>query len=101
MAYKMQASAPELTDLSKEPKPILEMYGVTPGKASFAANCLPARRLIERGVRFVSLYHSQWDHHSDVAGGVKGESAKTDQPSAALVKDLKQRGLLEDTLVIW
>jgi len=101
MAYKMQASAPELTDLSKEPKHILDMYGVVPGKASFAANCLLARRLVERGVRFISLYHSQWDHHSDVAGGLKVQCGLTDKPSAALVKDLKQRGLLEDTLVIW
>jgi uncharacterized protein (DUF1501 family) len=101
MAYKMQTSAPELTDLSKESKETLEMYGAKPGEASFANNCLLARRLIERGVRFVQLYHAEWDHHSDVAGQLKVQCGKTDQASAALIKDLKQRGLLEDTLVIW
>ena len=101
MAYKMQTSAPELTDLSKEDPKTLEMYGVKPGEASFAMNCLLSRRLIERGVRFVNLYHADWDHHSDVAGGTKAQCAQTDQAAAALVKDLKQRGLLEDTLVVW
>jgi uncharacterized protein (DUF1501 family) len=102
MAYRMQASAPELTDLSKESNQTLELYGVKPGgEASFAKNCLLARRLIERGVRFVNLYHEAWDHHTDVAGGLKKECADTDQASAALVADLKQRGLLEDTLVVW
>ncbi len=101
LAYKMQTSAPELSDLSKESKETLDMYGVTPGKPSFAANCLLARRMIERGVRFVNVYHSNWDHHSDVAGGLRAECGRTDQASAALVKDLKQRGLLEDTLVVW
>jgi hypothetical protein len=101
MAYRMQTSAPELTDLSKEDPKTLEMYGAKPGEGSFANNCLLARRLIERGVRFVNLYHADWDHHSDVAGGIKNLAGQTDQASAALVKDLKQRGLLEDTLVVW
>src|SRR5688500_2890604 len=101
MAYKMQTSAPELTDLAKEDPKTLEMYGAKPGEASFANNCLLARRLIERGVRFVNLYHADWDHHSDVAGGIKNQCGETDKASAALVADLKQRGLLEDTLVVW
>jgi uncharacterized protein (DUF1501 family) len=101
MAYKMQTSAPELTDLSKEDPKTLEMYGVKPGEASFAMNCLLARRLVERGVRFVNLYHADWDHHSDVAGGTKTLAGQIDQPSAALIKDLKQRGMLDDTLVVW
>ncbi len=101
MAYKMQASAPELIDISKESKETLAMYGVEPGKPSFAANCLLARRLVERGVRFINVYHEAWDHHSDVAGGCKAQCGLTDQASAALVKDLKQRGLLDNTLVVW
>jgi len=101
LAYRMQASAPELMDVSKESKETLEMYGAKPGEASFANNCLLARRLIERGVRFVNLYHEDWDHHSDVAGGLKKACGATDRASAALVKDLKARGLLEDTLVVW
>ena len=101
MAYRMQTSAPELMDVSKESPETLKMYGVEPGKPSFAMNCLLARRLIERGVRFVQLFHEGWDHHSEVHNGVKDQAGKTDQGSAALVKDLKQRGLLEDTLVLW
>lgn len=101
MAYRMQTSAPELMDLSKESKATLEMYGVTPGQASYAANCLLARRLIERGVRFVQLFHEAWDHHSEVAKGVRDQCRQTDRPTAALIKDLKQRGLLDDTIVIW
>jgi hypothetical protein len=101
MAYRMQSSAPELMDVSKESPETLKLYGVEPGKPSFAMNCLLARRLIERGVRFVQLFHEGWDHHSEVAKGVKDQTGKTDQGSAALIKDLKQRGLLEDTLVIW
>jgi hypothetical protein len=101
LAYRMQTSAPELIDLSKESKETLEMYGAKPGEASFANNCLLARRLVERGVRFVQLYHEDWDHHSDVAGGLKRCCGATDKPSVALIKDLKARGLLEDTLVIW
>src|SRR5580698_6504000 len=101
MAYRMQSSAPELMDISKESKETLEMYGAEPGQASFANNCLLARRLVERGVRFVQLYHEAWDHHSEVIQGVTNQSAITDKPAAALIKDLKQRGLLEDTLVVW
>ena len=101
MAYRMQSSAPELIDVGKESPETLKMYGVEPGKPSFAMNCLLARRLIERGVRFVQLFHEGWDHHSEVHPGVKDQAGKTDQASAALVKDLKKRGLLEDTLVIW
>jgi hypothetical protein len=101
MAYRMQTSAPELMDIGRESKETLEMYGAIPGESSFANNCLLARRLVERGVRFVQLVHEAWDHHSDVTGGVKKECGATDKPCAALIKDLKQRGLLEDTLVIW
>jgi hypothetical protein len=101
MAFRMQTSAPELMDLSKESKSTLELYGAEPGKNTFANNCLLARRLVERGVRFVQLFHEAWDHHSDVTGGVKAQAGLTDKASAALVKDLKQRGLLDDTLVIW
>ncbi len=101
MAYRMQTSAPELMDLSKESQATLDMYGAVPGKASFANNCLLARRLIERGVRFVELFHESWDQHGDLTNGLKNNCRDTDQASAALVKDLKQRGLLEDTLVIW
>jgi hypothetical protein len=101
MAYRMQSSAPELVDLSGESPATLEMYGATPGESSFANNCLLARRLVERGVRFVSCYHGGWDAHSDVAGNLKHHCGLTDRPAAALIKDLKQRGLLEETLVIW
>ncbi|HEU5118261.1 MAG TPA: DUF1501 domain-containing protein [Isosphaeraceae bacterium] len=101
MAYRMQASAPELMDLSGESQETLALYGVEPGKPSFANNCLLARRLIERGVRFVNLYHEGWDHHSDVAGGLKNQCGQTDQAAAALIKDLKRRGLLDETLVVW
>src|SRR5262249_3926803 len=101
MAYRMQSSAPELIDLSKETKQTLEMYGCESGKPSFATNCLLARRLVERGVRFVQLYHTDWDHHEDVDKALHGICRETDQPAAALIKDLKQRGLLDDTLVIW
>ena len=101
MAYRMQESGPELMDLSKETKATLDLYGATPGKNSFANNCILARRLVERGVRFVQLYHEAWDHHSDVVKGVKTQAKATDQASAALIQDLKQRGLLEDTIVIW
>lgn len=101
MASRMQSSAPELMDISKESAETLKMYGAEPGKPSFAMNCLLARRLIERGVRFVQLFHEGWDHHSEVVKGVKEQTGKTDQASAALIKDLKQRGLLNDTLVLW
>jgi uncharacterized protein (DUF1501 family) len=101
MAYRLQTSAPELMDISKESKATLELYGAKPGESSFANNCLLARRLIERGVRFVTLFHETWDHHSDVAGGLKTQCGLTDRPAAALIKDLKRRGLLDETLVIW
>ena len=105
LAYRMQTSAPELMDISKESKQTLEMYGAEPGKASFANNALLARRLIERGVRFVNVYHKGWDHHGgkgkDLVGGIDSLTGQTDQACAALVKDLKQRGMLEDTLVVW
>src|SRR6266699_1636332 len=101
MAYRMQSSAPELMDVSKESPETLKMYGAEPGKPSFAMNCLLTRRLIERGVRFVQLFHEGWDHHSEVVKGVKDQAKLTDQGCAALIKDLKQRGLLEDTVVLW
>ena len=101
MAFKMQASVPELVDLSGESKETLEMYGATPGDGSFASNCLLARRLAERGVRFVHLYHRGWDHHGGVKNGVAGTAKLVDQASWALVQDLKQRGMLDDTLVVW
>jgi hypothetical protein len=101
MAFRMQMSAPELMDISKEPRQVLELYGAEPGKASFANNCLLARRLIERGVRFVNVYHEGWDHHSDVAGGLKTQCGLTDRAAAALIRDLKRRGLLDETLVVW
>lgn len=101
MAFALQSSAPELVDLSRESQSVLDLYGAKPGESSFANNCLLARRLIERGVRFVNLYHEAWDHHSDVAGGVKNQALVTDQASAALIMDLKQRGLLDETLVVW
>jgi hypothetical protein len=101
MAYRMQTSVPELTDLSKEPDRVLEQYGARPGAASFANNCLLARRLAERGVRFIQLYHRDWDHHASLADGLRQQCAETDRPVAALLADLKARGLLEDTLVVW
>jgi len=105
MAFRMQTSAPELIDLSREPRRVLDMYGATPGRPSFANNCILARRLIERGVRFVQLYHTDWDHHGDsgntITAGIDGRCGETDQPCAALIRDLKQRGLLENTLVVW
>ncbi len=101
MAFKLQTSAPELMDLKSESKETLALYGCDPAKPSFARACLLARRMIERGVRFVNIYHEGWDAHSDVVGNVKGNCATTDQAGAALVLDLKRRGLLEDTLVIW
>jgi hypothetical protein len=102
MAYRMQLAIPDIADLSNEPKHILDMYGddvLVPG--SFAHNCIMARRLAEKDVRFIQLYHLGWDHHGALASGIKRATKQTDQASAALVKDLKQRGLLDDTLVIW
>ncbi|MCA9169014.1 MAG: DUF1501 domain-containing protein [Planctomycetales bacterium] len=102
MAYRLQSSAPELMRLDDEPQEILDLYGIkNPNEPGYARNCLLARRLIERGVRFVQLFHEVWDQHSDLTAGVKRNAEQTDQPSAALVKDLKRRGLLNDTLVIW
>jgi hypothetical protein len=101
MAFRLQTSAPELMDLKSERKETLEMYGCDPAKPSFARACLLARRMIERGVRFVNIYHEGWDAHSDVAGNLKTNCGATDRASAALIKDLKQRGLLDETLVIW
>jgi hypothetical protein len=105
MAYRMQSSAPELIDIARESPKTLEMYGAQPGKASFANNCLLARRLVERGVRFVQLYHTDWDHHggpsADLGKAFDQVTREVDQPCAALIRDLKQRGLLDSTLVVW
>ena len=101
MAYRMQTSVPELMDIKKESKEMLEDYGAEPGKSSFANNCLLARRLVERGVRFVQLYHRGWDHHGNLPAEITRACRDVDRPSAALIRDLKQRGLLDDTLVIW
>ncbi len=101
LAFKMQTSVPELMDIAGEPKHILEMYGTQGGDGSFASNCLLARRLAERGVRFIQLYHRGWDHHGGIKKGSEVTAKLVDQGSAALVKDLKQRGMLDDTLVIW
>jgi hypothetical protein len=102
MAFRMQQSVPEVTDFADEPDHVLDTYGPdarTPG--TYAANCVLARRLAERGVKFIQLYHRGWDHHGDLPNGIRTQCRETDQPSAALVADLKQRGLLDDTLVIW
>jgi len=106
LAYKMQASVPELMDISGEPETVKKMYGIEPGKVSFANNCLLARRMLERGTRFVQLFHWGWDQHGESKGndlfdGLGRQCKQTDQACAALVKDLKQRGMLDDTLVIW
>jgi uncharacterized protein DUF1501 len=106
MAYRMQSSVPELMSIDAEPKDIHELYGTEPGKVSFANNCLLARRLVERGVRFVQLYHWGWDHHgsnakNDLLTGLPQSCRDVDRAMAALLKDLKQRGLLDTTLVVW
>src|SRR5437879_4878230 len=101
MAFRMQTSVPGLLDMSSEPPDILEMYGAKPGDGSFASNCLLARRLAERGVRFIQLYHRDWDHHSDVKNNLVFKAQEVDKATAALILDLKQRGMLDDTLVIW
>jgi hypothetical protein len=102
MAFRMQSSVPELTDMSQEPASILEQYGIKqPGDGSFASNCLQARRMAERGVRMIQLYHRAWDHHGGIEDGMRDAAAATDQASAALLSDLKQRGMLDDTLVLW
>ena len=100
-AFRMQTSVPDLVDMSDEPPSMLELYGAKPGDGSFASNCLLARRLAERGVRFIQLYHRDWDHHSGVKGNVELKAQEVDRPTAALINDLKQRGMLNDTLVIW
>jgi hypothetical protein len=103
MAYRMQASVPELTDLSREPRRVLQMYGLDRERddGGFARNCLLARRMAERGVRFIQLYHRGWDQHSDLPRQIRGQCRDVDQPTAALLRDLKDHGLLDDTLVIW
>jgi hypothetical protein len=100
MAFRMQASVPALTDLSGEPAAVLERYGAQPGDGSFASNCLLARRLAERGVRFIQLYHRDWDHHDDISH-VKLKADEVDRPTAALIRDLKERGMWDDTLIVW
>jgi hypothetical protein len=102
LAYRMQSSVPSLTDTSDEPEHIFELYGPESRKpGTYAANCLLARRLAERGVNFIQLFHMGWDQHRNLPAEIKGQSYDTDQPSAALVADLKQRGLLDDTLIVW
>jgi len=102
MAYRMQTSVPEVTDISKEPRNILDLYGPEVSKpGTFAANCLLARRLAERGVRFIQLYHKDWDHHGGVKNGVELKAQEIDRACAALIKDLKARDMLKDTLIVW
>ncbi|HUA84524.1 MAG TPA: DUF1501 domain-containing protein [Bryobacteraceae bacterium] len=101
MAFKMQASVPGLLDMSNESASVMEMYGAKPGDGSFASNCLLARRLAERGVRFIQLYHRDWDHHNDIKDNMVFKGQEVDQATAALITDLKQRGMLDETLVIW
>ncbi len=101
LAHKMQMSVPDVMDISKESPEIRQMYGVNPGKKSFANNCLLARRLVENGVRFVNLFHMGWDHHNSIKGDINKQSRQVDRPMTALIKDLKQRGLFEETLIVW
>jgi len=102
LAYRMQTSVPELTDVSQEPEHVFELYGADSRKpGTYAANCLLARRLVERGVRFVQLFHRGWDQHTSLPKQIAGQCADTDQASAALITDLERRGLLDDTLVVW
>jgi hypothetical protein len=102
LAFRMQTSVPELMDVSREPERVFEMYGPDSRKpGTFAANCLLARRLVERGVRFVQLYHRGWDQHGNLPNMIRSQCKDTDQPSAALIRDLKERGMLDDTLVLW
>ena len=101
MAFRMQLNAPEVMQIANEPQHILEMYGAEPGKPSFANTCLLSRRLLERGVRFVQIFHESWDQHGNLVHDIKKNCQDTDQACAALIKDLKQRGMLEDTLVVW
>jgi hypothetical protein len=101
MAFKMQASVPELMDIKPEPPGTLELYGCQPGDGSFASNCLLARRLAERGVRFIQLYHKDWDHHGGVKEGIAFKAQEIDRACMALITDLKQRGMLDETLIVW
>jgi uncharacterized protein (DUF1501 family) len=101
MAFKMQASVPGLMDVSDEPQAMLDLYGAKPGDGSYASNCLLARRLAERGVRFIQLYHRDWDHHGGVKDQIKLIAPEVDQATAALITDLKLRGMLDETLIIW
>ena len=101
MAFRMQTSVPDLVDMSKEPQRVLDNYGAKPGDGSYASNCLLARRLAERGVRFIQLYHRDWDHHSLVKTGIAYKAEEVDRPTAALIQDLKDRGMLDDTLVVF
>src|SRR6266581_2526647 len=101
MAFRMQTSVPELTDTAQEPAHVLDLYGCQPGDGSFASNCLLARRLAERGVRFVQLYHKDWDHHGGVKEGVTFKAQEVDRACMALITDLKQHGMLDDTLIVW
>ncbi|MCS7026983.1 MAG: DUF1501 domain-containing protein [Bryobacteraceae bacterium] len=101
MAFRMQASVPGLMDMSKEPAQVLERYGAKPGDGSFASNCLLARRLAERGVRFIQLYHRDWDHHAGIRENMPLKAQEVDRPTAALIQDLKDRGMLNETLVVW
>ena len=101
MAFRMQSSVPELIDTRKEPQHILDLYGGKPGDGSFASNCLLARRLAERGVRFIQLYHKDWDHHGGVKEGITLKAREVDRACMALITDLKQRGMLADTLIVW
>jgi hypothetical protein len=101
MAFKMQTSVPELMDISHEPREVLDLYGASPGDGSFASNCLLARRLAERGVRFIQLYHRDWDHHGNIKKDIEVVAGEVDQGATALIKDLKRRGMLDDTLIIW
>ncbi|HSU55513.1 MAG TPA: DUF1501 domain-containing protein [Candidatus Dormibacteraeota bacterium] len=101
MAFKMQASVPELMDIKKEPQSVLELYGCQPGDGSFASNCILARRLAERGVRFIQLYHKDWDHHGAVKEGIRFKAEEVDRACMALITDLKQRGMLDETLIVW
>jgi hypothetical protein len=101
MAFKMQSSVPDLVDMSREPRSVLDAYGAHPGDGSFASNCLLARRLAERGVRFMQLYHRDWDHHSGVKPGIEYKAQEVDRPVKALIQDLKQRGMLDDTLIVF
>ncbi len=101
LAAKMQMSVPDLVDMSDEPQHVLDMYGATPGDGSYASNCLLARRLAERGVRFIQLYHRGWDHHGDLVKHMNTCCSLTDKPTAALLLDLEQRGMLDDTLIVW